>query len=95
MTDVHDNPAASRYEAIEDGVLQGFVVYRDHGQSRTLVHTETLPEFEGRGVGGALARGSLDDIRAKGLTVVPSCPFIASYIKKHEEYADLLTPRSS
>ncbi len=90
MTDVEDNPGHRRYEATEDGALQGFVVYRDHGSVRTLVHTETLPELEGRGVGGALARGSLDDIRDRGLAVVPSCPFIASYIGKHPEYEDLV-----
>ncbi len=90
MTEVHDNPSASRYEATEDGVLQGFVVYRDDGSVRALVHTETLPGHEGRGVGGALARGSLDDIRNRGLTVVPSCPFIAGYIDKHTDYGDLV-----
>lgn len=90
MTDVRDNPENSRYEATEDGVLQGFVLYRDNGTIRTLIHTETLPEFEGHGVGGALARGSLDDIRARGLTVIPSCPFIKSYIGTHPDYADLV-----
>ena len=34
--------------------------------------------------------GLLDIVRAQGLTVKPLCPFVAGYIAKHPEYADLL-----
>jgi predicted GNAT family acetyltransferase len=37
-----------------------------------------------------LATGVLDDARKKGLTVVPLCPFIAGYIERHSDYADLV-----
>jgi predicted GNAT family acetyltransferase len=37
-----------------------------------------------------LARGALDAIRAQGLKVVARCPFIASFIKRHPEYEDLV-----
>jgi len=46
--------------------------------------------LEGRGIGSALARGLLDLARAQKLKVKPLCPFVAGYIKKHPEYADLL-----
>jgi predicted GNAT family acetyltransferase len=36
-------------------------------------------------------QGALDDIRARGLRVVPFCPFVAGYIRRHSEYADLVT----
>jgi hypothetical protein len=53
-------------------------------------HTVVLPAFEGRGVGSALARGALDDVRASGRTLVAQCPFIRGYIERQPEYADLV-----
>ena len=55
-----------------------------------LVHTEVLPAFSGQGHAATLARSALDDARARGLTVRPDCPYVASYIEKHPEYADLV-----
>ena len=34
--------------------------------------------------------GALDDIRARGLRLVPFCPFVRSYIRRHPDYADLV-----
>jgi predicted GNAT family acetyltransferase len=45
---------------------------------------------EGSGVGSALVAGALDDIRSRGLRVVPLCPFVAAFIRRHSEYADLV-----
>ena len=55
------------------------------------MHTEIKPEFEGQGLGGALIRNTLDDVRSRGLAVLPYCPFVRGYIDKHrEEYLDLV-----
>jgi hypothetical protein len=43
-------------------------------------------------VGGALASWALDDARVRGLSITPFCPFVASYIRHHPEYADLVAP---
>ena len=56
----------------------------------TFIHTEIAPEFEGRGLGSRLAVAALDDVRRRGLRVVPRCPFIARFIAGHAEYQDLL-----
>ena len=42
-----------------------------------------------------LVSGVLDDIRARGLEVVPLCPFAAAYIRRHPEYADLVEDDAS
>ena len=89
---VTDNLAERRYEATIDGALAGFLQY---GLARTRIihrHTEVLPEFEGEGVGSALARYALDDALSRGLEVVPICPFVAGWIKRHPEYANVVTP---
>ena len=53
-------------------------------------HTEIDDAFEGQGLGSTLAKAALADAREHGLRVVPLCPFIAGYIKKHPEYTDLV-----
>ena len=89
---VTDNPAASRYELHVGTELAGFVDYllRDHDTVISLVHTQMEPAFKGAHLATHLARFSLDDARARGLAVLPFCPYIASWIKKHPDYADLV-----
>lgn len=89
--DVRDNPAKNRYEAWLGDDLAGFAEYDRRDDAIAFTHTEVDDRFEGRGVGGALARGALDDVRAGGrYAVVPLCPFIRSWIDKHPDYQDLL-----
>jgi uncharacterized protein len=87
---VADNPAHARYDAFVDGKPAGFAAYRRSTGRIIFTHTEIEPEFEGKGVGSVLARAALDDVRGRGERVVPQCPFIADFIDKHEEYADLV-----
>ncbi len=88
--EVDDRPGEQRYEATIGGRLAGIAAYRPRPGARVFTHTEVLPEWEGRGVGGRLARAALDDVRASGLQAVPRCPFIAAWIRRHPEYEDLV-----
>jgi hypothetical protein len=87
---VRDEPAGARYELFVDGELAGFATYRRRDGVMTIPHAEIEPRFEGRGLGGRLARFALDDARRHGWRVVPACPFVASYIERHPEYSDLV-----
>ncbi|CAI9402814.1 MULTISPECIES: GNAT family N-acetyltransferase [Aestuariimicrobium] len=87
---VTQQPDSSRFEAHLDGELAGFIDYEAAGDVLDLTHTEVFPQFGGQGVGAKLVRGALDQIRQAEQTVIPTCPFIASYIDKHDDYADLL-----
>ncbi len=89
---VTDNLAEHRYEVRVAGELAGFSEYALQPSSITFLHTEIDPRFEGRGIGSKLATAVLDDARAKKLRVVPLCPFIAAYIRRHPEYDDIVTP---
>lgn len=85
------NSERSRYEASLDGAVVGYSDYLLTGDVVVFPHTVTEPEYGGRGVASALARFSLDDVRARGgLTVLPQCSFYADWIRRHPEYADLL-----
>jgi predicted GNAT family acetyltransferase len=87
------NPAEHRYEAHVDGELAGFAAYELTDALVIFTHTEVDSKFEGKGVGSALARFALDDVRAAGgRRVLPLCPFIKGWIRKHPDYADLVNP---
>jgi uncharacterized protein len=91
--EVRDDPKKSRYEVLVDGRVAGFSRYRLDRERITIYHTEVEPGYEGRGLGGELARAALDDVRRRGLVLVPVCPFIAAYIRRHpNEYLDLVAP---
>src|SRR3546814_12017654 len=79
---VSDNPAKSRYEALVDGEVAGFVEYRIDGDAIDMHHTEVSDAYEGKGVGSRLAKGALDAVRERGLSVIPTCPFIKRYIER-------------
>jgi predicted GNAT family acetyltransferase len=90
--EVQNNPEESRYDALLDGELAGVAVYVLQGaDSIIFTHTEVDERFEGKGVGSALARFALDDVRRTGeRRVVPRCAFIKGWIDKHPDYQDLV-----
>lgn len=98
---VTDNAELRRYEILVDGAVAGYAEYtlratdgRDgapDGPQVVFTHTEVGSAYEGQGLGGALARGALDDVRARGGSVVPMCPFLRRYISRHPEYQDMVT----
>jgi uncharacterized protein len=86
---VTNNATAQRYE-VQVGEYVAFAAYHLNGDTITFTHTEVPKELEGGGVGGKLARFALDDARARERRVIPECPFIAAYIRRHPEYQDLV-----
>lgn len=88
--DVRNQPDQSRYAIFSDDAPAGFAAYEQGDGEILLTHTEIDPSFGGKGLGSGLARGVLDDARAQNLAVLPRCEFISGYIKRHEEYLDLV-----
>ncbi|MCK9869723.1 GNAT family N-acetyltransferase [Nocardiopsis dassonvillei] len=89
-TDVVDVQDRKRYEIRVDGEVAGFAEYILTDDMVTFTHTEIDPAHEGRGLGGTLVRGALDDVRPRGLAVLPLCPFVKGWIQRHPDYADLV-----
>jgi predicted GNAT family acetyltransferase len=87
---VVDNPEELRYELWVGATCAGFIEYRSEPGAIVLVHTEVEPSFEGQGLGARLVASALDDLRARGLTLVALCPFVRAYLRHHREYADLV-----
>jgi uncharacterized protein len=78
------NQEAARYEIHADGVLAGFAEFRERDGRLIFTHTETLPDFQGQGMGLMLAKGALADAAGTGATIVPVCPFFQRYLRSHD-----------
>ncbi|MBC7166573.1 GNAT family N-acetyltransferase [Phenylobacterium sp.] len=89
--EVINNSEAGRFEVRLGGDV-AFAEYRLLKTGILFPHTEVPPAFEGKGVGSKLVRTALDYAREHGQAVMPVCPFFASYIRRHEEYHDLVHP---
>ena len=86
---VRHNAAEHRYEAVVEGHLS-VCEYEDAGDRRVFTHTLVPPELRGRGNAEQLVRAALADVRGAGLKVVPACSYVARFIGRHREYADLV-----
>ena len=87
---ISHNAEAARYEALVGPKLAGFAEYQLAKDLIVFTHTEVDPAYEGQGVGSALARAALDDVRGTARKVLPLCPFIKGWIEHHREYVDLV-----
>jgi uncharacterized protein len=85
--EVVDSPEQHRFELRVDGELAGAAYYRLHPDEIVFTHTEVDKAYEGKGLGSKLAAGALTAVQGRGLRVVPQCPFIAAYLKRHPELA--------
>jgi uncharacterized protein len=88
------DPSAKRFEARVEG--SDAVAHLDVLPSATiwtLTHTEVPPSLEGQGVGSALVRAALAHVRAEGTTVMPLCPFVVAYVRRHPHEADVVHER--
>ena len=86
---VRDDSARQRYELdVADTVA--FIDYLREGRNVIMTHAEVPLALRGDGVGSALVQGALALVRERGEKVVPLCPFVARYMRRHPETRDLL-----
>ncbi len=83
--DIRNNPDESRFELEIEGKT-AIVEYMIAGKNIIYTHTEVPPEFEGKGIGSALAKYVLDYAAEHGYKVQALCPFISAYVRRHPEY---------
>lgn len=99
MTEPNDRPAPltvlrhaqlARYEGRVGTDLVTVIDFDVRGDTLVITHTATEPQWHGRGYAGQTTRAMLDDIRGRGATVQPVCPFTVGFLKTHPEYSDLV-----
>jgi predicted GNAT family acetyltransferase len=88
--EVRDNADSSRFEILVEGRRVGYLRYRRFPDRIDLIHTEILPQHEGKGYGGVLIAAALAQAREDGLEVIPHCPFVRAYIERHPAALDLV-----
>lgn len=88
--DIINNEQDTRFETTIDGHVAYAAYDLEEPDRIVFTHTTVPDELSGRGIAGELAKHALDHARAQNLKVVPQCAFIASWIKRHREYEDLL-----
>lgn len=92
--DIRDNAAESRYEMWIGDQVAVLEYAPGAGNQIVFVHTEVPSMLEGRGIAGKLVRCALDDARARGLEVIPDCPYVVSYLKRHPDDLDVIAPHA-
>jgi predicted GNAT family acetyltransferase len=86
-----NDPQARRYRLTAGGEEVGHVEYDPVGATSILLkHTEVDRRHEEKGFGSRLVAGVLDDLRSRGMTVLPICPYAMAWIRRHREYLDVV-----
>ena len=88
---VRNNRDDQQFEAEVDGGT-ALISYNEDDGVITFIHTEVPAESEGKGVAKALVVEALQYARDNDLQVVAECEYVASYVKKHKEYDDIMHP---
>ena len=84
-----DVPERHRFELIVEGQT-AFAEYRPTSGGTEFYHTVVPEALGGKGIGSRLVKSVLDQIRARGTKIKPTCPFFKAFIEKHPEYQDLV-----
>jgi predicted GNAT family acetyltransferase len=87
---VRHEPERNRYVLSVEGRSVSVADYVDRGDVLVMNHTETAPAHGGKGYAKRLVTHALDDVRRRGLKVVPSCWYVAQVIDEEPQYADLV-----
>lgn len=85
---VTDHRAEHRFELAMDGEI-AFAAYQRSGDTIVFTHTIVPPQLEGHGIGSRLIAGALAQVREEGLKVVPQCTFVAAYLQRHPDSAEI------
>jgi uncharacterized protein len=81
--------AEGKYTIAVNGETVGLAAVADRDNQRVFYHTEVQERFGGRGLANILVGEALEATRADGKRVVPVCPMVAAFIKKHPEFGDI------
>jgi predicted GNAT family acetyltransferase len=90
QTRITDNPDEDRYELFLDEELVAIIEYHSEPGVMALTHTEVLEAYEGQGLASRIVASALQDIRNRGLKLLPLCPYVQAYLGRHPEERDVV-----
>jgi predicted GNAT family acetyltransferase len=85
------NDTLHHLELDVDGTV-AFIDFKLAHEKLFLIHTEVPPELKGKGAGTAIVEKALQFAKKNNYKIVPICPFVQSYLKKHQEWNDIVAP---
>ncbi|MBA3946692.1 MAG: N-acetyltransferase [Herpetosiphonaceae bacterium] len=86
---VKDNREQQRFETVVAGQL-AVAEYKLADGRITFTHTEVPEALAGHGIANKLVKTALEHARTEQLAVIPLCPFVTSYIRRHPDYRPLV-----
>ncbi|MCV7011339.1 N-acetyltransferase [Mycolicibacterium madagascariense] len=78
-----------RFTVAVDGKTVGLTAFADRPGQRVFYHTEVDEAFGGRGLASIVIADALAATREEGLRIVPVCPTVLAYVRKHPEFAGI------
>lgn len=86
-----ENGVADAPDSVEIGEEAYVDVTDGRGRvERVFYHTGVSEHYAGQGLASTLVRASVDDTIGDGAKVVPVCPYVKSWLRKHPDYAEHL-----
>jgi predicted GNAT family acetyltransferase len=86
-----DNGKKGSFYIEQDGERLAEMTYVWAGESKFIIeHTEVSDKLAGKGAGKQLVAKAVEFARAKGLKILPLCPFANKVFKKTPDYSDVL-----
>jgi predicted GNAT family acetyltransferase len=79
------NKEEEQFEMHIDGAV-ALIAYQEQGNNYALIHTEVPEVLEGKGIASILVLKTFNFIEAEGRKIIPLCPFVQSYLKRHPEW---------
>ncbi len=86
---LYKNENNHRFEIEIEGHFS-FVNYKESQSTISLIHTEAAPELVGTGAAAAVVEKTLHYIQETGKKLLPYCPYVFAYIKKHPEWKSIV-----
>ena len=89
MSEVQHSPEAKKFYIQVNG-KEAHMAYRYQDDATVEYHhTYSPPELRGGGVAGKVVRAALEWARSQNLRVIPTCPYVAGFVRRHPEYQDI------
>ena len=85
---LHD-AAARRYFFEIDG-HRAYIEYEERPGALALTHTIVPEELRGGRIAAALTQAVLEELRTRGLRIVPECSYVVRYIERHPEWQEIV-----
>lgn len=83
------NSAENRFE-LKIGNYTTFIDYKEHNKDIWLTHTEAPEALQGKGAATAVIEKTLNYIEENGYRLIPVCPFVDAYLKRHPDWNRIL-----